>query len=81
MIAEVASLDLANKLKKNKTKRKQKKPKQQLCTLVNWRGRVFLSQLAGEVSGAVHPMPTTLSFSHPWTLHQAQEPPLTAGLQ
>lgn len=66
MMAEVVSLDLA----KNK-----------LCTLVNWRGRVFVSQLAGEVSDAVLPMPTTLSSSHPWTLHPAQVPPPTAGLR
>lgn len=44
-------------------------------------GEGLLSQLAGEVSDAVLPMPTTLSFSHPWTLHQAQEPPPAAGLQ
>lgn len=73
MMAEVASLDLANKFLKNK--------KTTTMYPGELEGEGLLSQLAGEVSDAVLHMPTTLSFSHPWTLHQAQEPPPAAGLQ
>lgn len=75
MMAEVASLDLANKFLKNK------KTKTTTMYPGELEGEGLLSQLAGEVSDAVLHMPTTLSFSHPWTLHQAQEPPPAAGLQ